>query len=66
MSIKEKEHIFDGAVFMQLMYMPSYGEDAVEDMWKILKFSLNRKDQLLSDVDTVNLQINGIQKLRKL
>ncbi|MCJ7841968.1 phosphotransferase [Lederbergia sp. NSJ-179] len=48
MSIKEKEYIFDGAVFMQLMYMPSYGENAVEAMWKILKYSLDNQDKILS------------------
>ncbi|MBS4201702.1 phosphotransferase [Bacillus sp. FJAT-49732] len=48
MNIKEKEHIFHGAIFMQLMYMPSYGENAVEDMWGILKFAMENNELLFS------------------
>jgi len=48
LSLQEKKLIFDGAVFMQLMYMPCYGPDAVHSMWDILKFSIKNKDELLS------------------
>jgi len=47
-SQKDKQLIFDGAVFMQLMYMPCYGIEGIQYMWDILKFALNNKDKLLS------------------
>ncbi len=50
MSLYEKKLIFDGAVFMQLMYMPVFGPKAVEDMWHILKFGIDNKDRLMSAI----------------
>ncbi len=47
---EELELIYYGAVFMQLMYMPCFGNDAVEDMWAILKFSIDNKGILLSAI----------------
>lgn len=44
----EKMLIFDGAVFMQLLYMPVFGDDAVPYMWRILTFALDNKPLLLS------------------
>ncbi len=44
----EKQFIFDGAVFMQLLYMPVFGDDAVQYMWRILTFALDNKPLLLS------------------
>lgn len=46
--LQEKELIFDGAVFMQLMYMPCYGEEGVIPMWEILNFALKNKDKIMS------------------
>lgn len=46
----EKELIFAGAVFMQLMYMPEYGEEAVPFLWKQLKFALENKELLFSSL----------------
>ncbi len=46
----DAELIFAGAVFMQLMYMPCYGKEAVNDMWKILTYALRYKDKLLSAI----------------
>lgn len=43
----EKELIFAGAIFMQLMYMPDYGEEAVPFLWKQLKFALEHKVLLM-------------------
>jgi hypothetical protein len=45
---KEKEHIFYGAVFMQLMYMPCYGERGVEPMWNLLQYALDHKDHIMA------------------
>lgn len=50
LTMQEKNLIFDGAVFMQLMYMPCFGKEAVQDMWDILKFGIDNKDLLLSSV----------------
>lgn len=44
----ERELIFSGAVFMQLMYMPCFGESAVKYMWAILKFALSNKQEIMS------------------
>lgn len=48
MNQQEKQLIFDGAVFMQLMYMPCYGEEGVRPMWEILNFALKNKDKIMS------------------
>lgn len=47
MTDNDKKLIFDGAVFMQLMYMPIFGEEAVPYMWRILTFALENKSLLL-------------------
>lgn len=47
-NLKEKELIFHGAVFMQLMYMPCYGEEGVKPMWEILNFALKNRDRIMS------------------
>jgi Ser/Thr protein kinase RdoA (MazF antagonist) len=46
----EKELIFSGAVFMQLMYMPDYGEEAVPFLWKQLKFAIENKTLLMKSL----------------
>ena len=48
MTEDEKRFIFDGAVFMQLFYMPVFGSEAVPYLWKILTFALENKPLLLS------------------
>lgn len=48
LDIKEKELIFNGAVFMQLMYMPCFGEEGVKPMWDILSFALKNRDKIMS------------------
>jgi len=47
MTDDEKDLIFHGAVFMQLMYMPIFGKEAVPYMWKILTYALENKSLLL-------------------
>lgn len=42
----EVELTFQGAVFMQLMYMNSFGDNAVEAMWSILEYGLKNKELL--------------------
>lgn len=48
MSNSDREFIFYGAVFMQLMYMPSYGENGILPMWNILDYAVTNKEKLLS------------------
>lgn len=45
---KEKELLFHGAVFMQLMYMPCFGEEAVLPMWRILKYAMDNKERIMT------------------
>jgi Ser/Thr protein kinase RdoA (MazF antagonist) len=46
----EVELTFQGAVFMQMMYMNAFGADAIEPMWTILEFGLNNKEILKSAI----------------
>lgn len=43
--ITEKEYdlLWQGAVYMHISYMQSYGSDAVDSLWKILQFGLAQK-----------------------
>lgn len=50
LSEREKEIVFDGAVFMQLMYMPCYGDEGVLPMWKLLQYALEHKEELLASI----------------
>lgn len=47
MSNNDKKFIFDGAVFMQLMYMPVYGEEHVPFLWRQLKYAIKNKALLM-------------------
>lgn len=51
---EEKERIFDGAVFMQLMYMPEYGEEAVPFLWKELSYALENKSMIMKALGIKN------------
>lgn len=46
--ISEKEYdlLWQGAVYMHISYMQSYGPDAVDSLWKILQFGLAQKPVL--------------------
>lgn len=44
---EEKERIFDGAVFMQLLYFPIFGEEAVPFLWRQLTYALENKPMLM-------------------
>lgn len=44
----EKELLFYGAVFMQLIYMPVFGEEGIVPMWGILKFAIDHKEELMA------------------
>ncbi len=46
----EIELTFQGAVFMQMMYMNSFGDNAIDAMWSILKYGLNNKELLKSAI----------------
>lgn len=43
--ITEKEYdlLWQGAVYMHISYMQSYGPDAIDSLWKILQFGLAQK-----------------------
>lgn len=43
---EEYDLIWQGAVFMHISYMQVYGPDAVESLWKILRFGMDRKQEL--------------------
>lgn len=45
---KDKQLIYDGAVFWQLMHMPSYKQEEENNMFEILKFAVEHKDLLIS------------------
>lgn len=40
--------IWNGAIFMHISYMQSYGPDAVENLWEILKYGIEQKEKLFS------------------
>lgn len=42
----EIDMIWNGAIYMHIACMQSYGPDAVEDLWKILKFGIEQKEKL--------------------
>lgn len=42
----EYDLIWQGAVYMHISYMQSYGPDAIEPLWKILQFGLMQKPLL--------------------
>jgi hypothetical protein len=46
----EIELTFQGAVFMQMMYMNSFGDNAIDAMWSILEYGLNNKELLKSAI----------------
>ncbi|RKN85743.1 phosphotransferase enzyme family protein [Paenibacillus ginsengarvi] len=45
-----KELLFDGAVFMQLMYMPCYGESGIMPMWELLAYAIRNRDAMLKAI----------------
>jgi len=47
MTDHEKRLIFAGAVFMQLIYMPCFGKEAVPYLWRQLAFALENESLLL-------------------
>lgn len=42
----EYDRIFDGAIQMHISYMKSYGDDAVDPLWRILLFGMEQKEIL--------------------
>ena len=44
---EERQLVFQGAVFMQLLYMPLFGEDAVPYLWRELDYALKNQGVLL-------------------
>ena len=43
---EEYDLLFYGAEQMHISYMQCYGEDAVDSLWKILKFGIDQKEIL--------------------
>ena len=43
---REWDLIWQGAVFMHISYMNDYGPEAVDSLWKILKFGMEQKERL--------------------
>ncbi len=42
----EIDMIWNGAIYMHIAYMQCYGSDAVDTLWKILKFGIAQKEQM--------------------
>jgi Ser/Thr protein kinase RdoA (MazF antagonist) len=42
----EIDMIWNGAIYMHIAYMQCFGPDAVESLWKILKFGIAQKEQM--------------------
>ncbi len=40
------DQLWHGAIYMHVSYMEVYGPEAVDALWKILKFGLDNKDRL--------------------
>lgn len=45
-SKNEIDMIWNGAIYMQIAYMPCFGPDAVHSLWNILKFGIAQKEKL--------------------
>ena len=45
-SRSEYDLLWQGAIYMHVSYMKCYGEDAVDSLWKILKFGIAQKEEL--------------------
>ncbi len=43
---KEYDLIWQGAVFTHISYMQTYGPDAVDSLWSILKYGMDQKEKL--------------------
>lgn len=46
LSRNEYDMIWQGAVFMHISYMQTYGSYAVDSLWKILQYGMARKEEL--------------------
>lgn len=49
---KEYDLLWQGAVYMHISYMKSYGPDAVDSLWEILQFGLEQKPVLWELIQT--------------
>ena len=45
-SRSEYDLLWQGAIYMHVSYMKCYGEDAVDSLWKILKFGIEQREKL--------------------
>lgn len=45
-SPEEYDLLWQGATYMHISYMKSYGPEAVDSLWNILKFGMEQKDKL--------------------
>lgn len=43
---KEYDLLWQGAIYMHISYMQTYGPYAVDSLWKILKFGIDQKEFL--------------------
>lgn len=49
---EEYDMLWQGAVYMHISYMKTYGPDAVNALWKMLKFGMDQKQQLWKNIKT--------------
>lgn len=50
LSPQEAVHLFQGSLFMQLAYMPCYGEEGILPMWNIAAFAVAHRQELIETV----------------
>jgi Ser/Thr protein kinase RdoA (MazF antagonist) len=53
-SKEELDMIWNGAIYMHIAYMQCFGPEAVDSLWKILKFGMKQKERLYQ------IYINGL------
>jgi Ser/Thr protein kinase RdoA (MazF antagonist) len=45
-SKEEIDMIWNGAIYMHISYMQCYGQEAIDSLWKILKYGIGQKEHL--------------------
>lgn len=59
---EEIKHIFDGAVFMQIYYMPCFGREHVPALWQILSYGMDRKTEIIELLEKVYMEVTNENK----
>lgn len=54
----EYDRVWQGAIIMHIGYMQIYGPEAVDDLWRILKFGMEQKETLWEKVRDLDKSVN--------